>query len=339
MKIERRHLLYIIFGLALLAVLYAVRSVLMPFILAAIFAYLLNPLVTFLTHRLKLPRPLAIALIYILIIGGLAAIAINVGVRFGQESDEFAAEARNFIRQTNSQITLLPEWLQPFALDAFESVRASLLLPNRRVTAYLPGALNRTVSLLVFLVAAFYFLKDGHSFQKNLLNFLPAKTREEGTEILAKINQVLGNYLRGQLLLIAIMAVFTYIGLILIGVRYALILAIFTGFAEIVPLIGPVMAAAVATIVAFTDQFSRLGPVPFLDVIAVISLYTVLRQAEDLFIIPQVMGRATKLHPLLVMFAVLAGGHLFGVVGYVLAVPVVASIKVIINHIWGANMV
>lgn len=334
MKTDQKQLFYWILGLVGVILAYLNRGILMPFFLAAIFAYLLNPAVSFLNHHFKLPRTLAIALIYVVIIGLLSVLAINIGIQLSRESQEFTSEANNLVRQTNSQISVLPTWLQPVAVDTFDSLRSSLLLTNRRPMTYLPGALNRSVSVLIFLVAAFYFLKDGSQFIKNSLNFFGEKNRREIELVIQKINQVLGNYLRGQLFLILIMSSLTYIGLLIIGVKYALIISIFTGFAEIVPFAGPVVAASVAVIVAFTDQFSRISPaMPLLDVLAVISLYTVLRQVEDLFIIPQVMGRLTKLHPLIILFSVLAGGQIFGIVGYVVAVPIVASAKVIIDHV------
>lgn len=334
MKIETRQLVLIVLGIIAAVIVYIGRPVLMPFFLAGIFAYLLNPAVSFLTSRFKLPRTLSIVLIYVVLIGLLAITIVNVSVGLARESDDFAFEARNFIHQTNSQINTLPTWAQPVALDIFESIRSSLLLPNRRISTYLPGALDRTLSALVFLVATFYFLKDGHYFINGFMELFPKSLREEIQEIFVKINRTLGNYLRGQLLLMIIMSVFTYIGLSLIGVRYALILSIFTGFAEIVPFVGPIAAAVVAMIVAFTDQASHISQIPLLDVVAVASLYTILRQLEDLFIIPQVMGKVTKLHPLVILFSVLAGGHFFGVIGYLIAVPFVASLRIVLAHIF-----
>ena len=186
----------------------------------------------------------------------------------------------------------------------------------------MPGALNRSISVLVFLVATFYFLKDWQGF----------KVKGELEIILQKINKVLGDYLRGQILLVIIMSVLTYLGLQIVGVRYGLILSVFTSFAEIVPFVGPLVAAGVAMFVAFTDNYSRISPLPLIDVVTVASLFLVLRQLEDLFIIPQVMGRVTKLHPLIIIMAVLFGGHVFGILGYLLAVPVVASLKVVLDH-------
>ena len=328
-----RYGVYSLVFLGAVVVAFLARDILSPFIVAAIFAYLLNPVVGLLEQRLKLPRTVSIVVTYLLIIGALTIFTINLGVNLARESEDFSLEARNLVHQTDSQINLLPDWIRPAAIDIFDSIRSSLVFSNRRVTSYLPGALNRSISVLIFFVATFYFLKDGHSFIAGALKLFSKEIKGEAEGILQEINQVLGNYLRGQLLLIVIMSVLTYLGIVLIGVRYALILAIFTGLAEVVPFVGPIAAAAVASIVAFTDQFSHLGPTPLLDVVAIASLYTVLRQLEDLFIIPQVMGRVTKLHPLVILFSVLVGGHLFGVVGYLVAVPLVASLKVVFGHL------
>lgn len=333
MKSKEKYLVYGLFIILIAAVVYFGRAVLAPFVIGAIFAYVLNPLVDFLAHKLRLPRGFSVALVYIVLISLFSVVVINVGIRLSEESSEFSQEAKLLLQQTNTQISVLPEWLRPVSIDILESIRASLVFPNRRVVTYLPGAFNRTLSLLVFLISGFYFLKDGKKFKNGILDLFSLKIRTELEEILTKINKVLGDYLRGQLMLIIIMSVLTYLGLLLIGVRYGLILSIFTGFAEIIPFVGPVVAAGVAIIVAFTDQYSRLDPNPILDVIAVASLYTILRQLEDLFIIPQVMGRMTKLHPLVVLFSVLVGGHIFGVVGYLVAVPLTASLKVIFDHV------
>ncbi len=335
MKITPRQTVYLVSVAVVAWLLYLARSAMMPFLLAAGFAYILNPLVSFLTARVKLPRAFSISLIYIILIALLTGLILFVGGNLMAESEQFSREAKTLVSQTNEQISTLPTWIQPIAFDAFESARTSLTFSNRRVGNFLPGALNRTLSVLVFLVASFYFLKDGHNFLRNGLALLPKNISSEISLILEKINGILGDYLRGQLLLVIIMSTLTYIGLTIIGVRYALILSVFTGFAEIIPYVGPVAAGSVAMLVAYTDQISRLNLEPVIELLAVGLLYFVLRQLEDLFIIPSVMGRITKLHPLTVMFAVLAGGHLFGVVGFIVAVPVVASLRVVIDHLLG----
>ena len=116
----------------------------------------------------------------------------------------------------------------------------------------------------------------------------------------------------------------------ILGVRFALIVAIFSGIAEIVPLIGPIIAALVAVLVVLISggQFNfSLGPVQ--ASIIVVIIYFVVRQIQDYFIIPHVMGRITKLHPLIILFAVLAGGHSGGILGLLLAVPIAAVFKIL----------
>lgn len=334
MKSRGQYFVYGLFLILLATVLYLGRAVLAPFVLAATFAYILNPLVDLLVQKLKFPRGLSVTIVYIILIGLISIAAVNIGIRISEESTEFSAGAKLILHETNSQISSLPNWLRPVSTDILESIRSSLLFPNRRIVTYLPGAFNRTLGVLIFFTAGFYFLKDGRSFKKGILDLLPGEIRFDFEVILMKINRVLGDYLRGQLLLIVIMSLLTYVGLLIIGVRYSLILSIFTGFAEIIPIIGPIVAASVAVFVGFTDQYSRLGANPVLDVVAIVSLYVVLRQLEDLFIIPQVMGRMTKLHPLIILFAVLVGGHIFGVAGYLIAVPLTASLKVILDHVY-----
>lgn len=332
MNLRPRQIVYLVTGVVVLWLLFLSRSAMLPFFLAAAFAYILNPLVQILTDHIRLPRVLAVGLIYVAIIALATTTIVDIGGNLTAQSEQFASEARALVQQTNEQISTLPGWLQPMAIDAFESAQASLTFSSHRIGTLLSGALNKTLSVLVFLVASFYFLKDGHSFIRSLLDLFPKHLSDELSEILEKINHALGNYLRGQLLLMFIMGVLTYIGLTIIGVRYALIIAVFTGLVDIIPYIGPVTAASVAMLAAYADQASRLNLEPTVELAIIALLYLILNQIEALFIAPQVMGRMTKIHPLLVMFAVLAGGHLFGIVGFIIAVPLVASLKVVFDH-------
>lgn len=331
MKYSTRTLFYLSLMVVAIWLVYLGRGVLPPFILAAGFAYILNPLVTLLTRQIRLPRVAAIGLIYISLIGILAVLILTVGVDLVDESESFAAEARGFLHEAGLQIGTLPLFLQPAATDLLESARGSFITMPRHVVTFLPGVVNGTINILVFLVAAFYFLKDGHQFMEGAFKLLPGDWRIIAEEMTRKVNRVLGNYLRAQLILVVIMSSLTYVGLLIMGVKYALVLAIFTGFAEIVPFIGPVIAAAIAMLVAYTDGSGFWGLDPVWQMATVGVYYTILRQLEDLFVIPNVLGRMTKLHPVAVLFSVLLGGHLFGVLGVLLAVPLTASLKVVLE--------
>src|SRR5262249_3450555 len=156
------------------------------------------------------------------------------------------------------------------------------------------------------------------------LNFVPSRYRGTVRDLGTHVHWVLGRYLRGQLYLICIMSVVTYIVLTFVfHLRFAVALAIMTGILEVIPFLGPVLAATIAAIVALSTQ--NIG-----TMIGVIIAYTVLRQLEDQFVMPFVVGRAVHLHPLVTIFAVLTGAATAGVLGAVLAVPIAATVRVTI---------
>jgi predicted PurR-regulated permease PerM len=131
------------------------------------------------------------------------------------------------------------------------------------------------------------------------------------------------------------MAVASFVVLETLGIKYALTLAILTGFLEIIPYVGPVVAGSLAAGVAFVNGQNRFGLDPTTAALIVIGAYVILRHLEDYFVIPALYNRLTKVHPLVVIFSVLAGGHLFGVLGLILAVPVAATVKVIFEYFLG----
>ena len=150
--------------------------------------------------------------------------------------------------------------------------------------------------------------------------------------LLRKINTVLGGYLRGQIFLIFLVSLVLFIALSILGIRFALIIAIFSGIAEIVPWIGPIVAATVAVIsVLLGGGSANFSLSPIQASIAVVVIYFVVRQVQDYFIVPHVMGRITKLHTLIVLFAVLAGEHTAGILGLLLAVPLAAVLKILLE--------
>ena len=165
-----------------------------------------------------------------------------------------------------------------------------------------------------------------------MLNFVPNDYKVEVDILIRKINSVLGGYLRGLIFLIFFVALALFISLTILGVKFALILAVFSGFAEIVPIIGPIVAASVAALAAFIGGGSNFGLAPLQMALAVIVVYTVVRQVQDYLVNPYVMGKITKLHPLIILFAVIAGQHIAGIVGLILAVPIAGVVKIIFEY-------
>ena len=314
--------------------LYVERAVLTPFILAAIFAFLFNPVVDFFSEKMKFPRTLSILLIYGLLITLFVAGSISLTSRVLEESSELRNYTTQILSNAHSQLQDLPDWMRPTAYDFLFSLRKSKIFNFFEVPSFFPffsQAVSRIISFLIFLFSGFYFLKDGKQFFSKILENLPKEYRNDIGLLLHKINTLLGGYLRGQIFLVFLMSLVTYIALSILGIRFAVIIAIFSGFAEIVPVIGPIIAGGVAVSVALFTGTAHFGLSALNASLIIVAIYFILRQLEDYFVIPYVMGKITQLPPFIIFFSVIAGGHIAGLLGLILAVPFTAILRLLMD--------
>lgn len=331
MTIRLRTGFFIILGLLALWFLYLERAILTPFVLAGIFAYIFNPIVNFFTHKIKLPRTLSVIIIYAIILSIIIIAGTFLTKRVLDESTELKNYIDTLVVTTREQVNTLPDWLRPTANDTLSSLEKSKVFRTQSVFSLFPKAISRILSFFILLFAGFYFLKDGRNMIDKFLNLFPSERKIELEIILRKINSVLGGYLRGQIFLVLIVAGILFACLSVLGVRFALILAIFSGLAEIVPIIGPITAGSIAAFVVLITGTVGFSLSPVQGAIVVGIVYFVVRHLQDYFITPHIMGKITKIHPLLIFFAVLAGGHILGILGYILAVPVAAIIRILLE--------
>jgi len=331
MTVRLRTLFFI--GLTLLAIwfLYVERAILTPFVLAAIFAYVFNPLVNFFTHKVKLPRTISILIIYLFLVAIIVFLGLIFVRRIIEESSELRLYITTLVKGARVQINTLPDYIRPTAYDALVSLEKSKIFSPAYLFTLFPQAISRIVSFFIFLVAGFYFLKEGDTIFDKILNFVPNDFRVDVEILFRRVNKVFGSYLRGQILLVVLVSLVLFIALSILGVKFALVLAVFSGFAEIIPIIGPVVAGAVATLVTLISGVSNFSILPFQAGIIVVIIYFVVRELEDYFVIPKVMSKIADLHPLIILFAVIAGGHLLGVLGLIMAVPIAAVIKILLT--------
>lgn len=329
MTIRLRTAFFLVLGFLILWFLYIEKAILTPFILAAIFAYIINPLVSFLSDKTRFPRTLSIIIIFILIIAALLFGSISLSKRVLEESFQLQKFVQTLVKTANFQVGNLPDWARPAIEDALSSLNESKLIALS--FSLFPRALSSVISFVIFLFAGFFFLKEGRSIIDKLLNFVPNDYRIEIEILLRGLNSVFGGYLRGQLFLVFFVSSVLFIALSFLGVKFALVLAVFSGFAEIVPVIGPIVAGAVASAVVYITQSSNFDLTPIHLVILVIIIYFSLRQIEDYIVAPYVMGKIIKLHPLIIFFAVLAGGHIAGILGLILAVPIAGMIRILLE--------
>jgi predicted PurR-regulated permease PerM len=318
---------------ALVVLLWVARGVLPPFIIAVILAYVLNPLVDELSERSGAPRRLVafgVFLVVLLVVGGLLWLA---GARLNSELRALEREGPSIIESVVERLTgganfdFLGQNISSRDLGRRLdlTLRDELGTPGQAIQAITVGFQLLLALLLVFLSLA-YMLMDGPNFLRYVLRFVPPEHRAQVERISNEIHRVLGRYLRGQLLLIVLMSVVTF-SILEWGFHlpYALWIAILTGILEIIPLIGPITAGAIASTVGFAQGGAQ-------EAAALAIVYFVLRETEDQLVMPIVVGRAVHVHPLVTIFAVLAGERIGGVLGMILAVPLAAAIKVILDY-------
>ncbi len=331
MTIRLRTAFFIGLGIIILWFLYIERAILTPFILGAIFAYVFNPVINFITHRIKLPRTLSVIIIYLIIVGVIVFLGAIAARQILTESTELRHFSENFIKVTKDQVHALPDWLRPEADSVLLSIEKSRFVSSSSLFTFFPRALSGFFAFLVFLFSGFYFLKDGGKIFEKIVVYVPHEYKLDIEILFRKINSVFGDYLRGQIFMIFFVATVLFIALTVLGIRFALILAVLSGFAEIVPIIGPVVAGTVAAITVLVNGQVNFGLTPFSGAITVLIIYTVVRQFQDYFVVPNVMGKIAKLHPVLILFSALAGEHIAGILGLVLAVPAAAAIRIMLE--------
>jgi len=331
MTIRLRTAFFVALGILIIWFLYIERAILTPFILAAIFAYLFNPVVNLFSNKIKLPRAVSIIVIYVLIIIVIIVGSISLTKRILEESSELTQFATTLSKEASHQVAVLPDWAKPAVSDTLYSLEKAKILSSPSDLSFFPKAFSKILSFIIFLFSAFYFLKEGKIMRDKILNFMPNEYKFDLEILLRKINTTLGSYLRGQVFLVLLVSTILFIALSILGVKFALILAIFSGLAEIVPIIGPIVAASVAGMVAFIGGTSNFSLIPLQTAIAVVVIYTIVRQMQDYLVNPYIMGKITKLHPLVILFAVLAGEHIAGILGLILAVPIAGILRILLE--------
>lgn len=330
---KKSKLALILTFLVSILVVASLRKVITPFIMAAIFSFILTPFVNLITHRFKIKRIVVVLFIYLLFLVILTIFSINLGSLLIEESKELSKELKYLKGIASSQAGSYPDWVKIVIFDAISQFDINHIFEPTRIMPYFTGVVSSITSIFVMLAATFYFLKDGGEFAHKLLKNFTSGEREKAKEIIEKIKQVINNFLLGQLFLVLLMSGVSWISLSILGVKFALILGIFTGIAEIIPIVGPITAGAVAVAVAIFDGSAMWNLPPLWQGVTVAIVYFILRQLEDVFVIPLVYGKTTKLHPAAILLAVILGGHILGILGMIIAVPTFAFVKILFESI------
>jgi predicted PurR-regulated permease PerM len=316
----------------LITIFIVVKGILAPFIIAMIISYVLNPIVRALNER-KVPRPIAVLLIYIIFFSSLTIILINTIPIFmlqlrelTEHLPELTARAKAWMHDYNEHKYALPDTVRV-------GIENSLLQMHNAVSQSISDFLNGISGTLdtlfiAFIVPflAFYIMKDFKIIEKTVITVLPHAHRRETIKLLRNIDDALGSYIRGQFLVCMVVGGLAYIGYWIIDLPYPLLMASFVAVMNIIPYVGPFIGAAPALLLASTISWEM--------VLSVIVVNFIIQLLEGNVISPQIVGRTLHIHPLFIIFALLVGGEVAGIIGLILAVPFFAVMKVIVQHIF-----
>ncbi len=330
---------WVVPGLAALVFLYAVRGVLLPFVLGIAIGYLLDPVADRL-ERMRLPRALAalITLVGFFLLGGILLGAFWPLFK-AQFMGLLAALPELIARLETLYRDVLANWagqLQEWGIAANGRDLSGTLLAEfggrlsilaQEVLLSGMALLNLLGLLLITPVVAFYLLKDWDRIMAGIFALLPQGWRGRWLVVAGDVDRVLSGFVRGQLLVMAADAALYAAGWLAVGLPYALVLGLLAGLLAIVPFLGPLFALLTALAVGFGSW----GADPLM-LAAVVGVFLLVQGIEGSVLSPRLVGSQVGLHPVLVLFAVFAGGELGGILGVFLAVPVAAVVLVLLRH-------
>ena len=330
---QRRILQWVALGLAVGLVVWLLRPVLAPFAVGAVLAYALHPLVEKLATN-RVPRLLAVALVEIGALIVAASLLLLVVPILSKELPLLRDQLPLLVERINR---VLSPWLMQmgsdFVLDT-ASIRAYILkyldanwdesFAAALMSVRIGGSILLTVVGYVVLVPVvlFYLLADWPHYMARLINLVPPRLRGKVADFTAECDTVLGQYLRGQLLVMLLMAAYYSVGLALFGFDLAVPVGVFTGLAIFVPYVGFGIGLILALIAGALQFDGWYGP------FAVLVVYGTGQIVEGLFLTPKMVGQRIGMSTLTVIFALFAFGHLFGFVGVLIALPASALIAV-----------
>ncbi|MCK5085786.1 AI-2E family transporter, partial [Candidatus Parcubacteria bacterium] len=214
---------------------------------------------------------------------------------------------------------------EPFQNILFEASKALKDITSNIIVGVL-SLLGGILSAILMLVISFYLVVEKDGVEKFVQTIIPAESRPQALRIIKKVEVKLGKWFMGQLFLGFVVGLLSFIGLTILGVPYALVLAIIAGAMELIPYIGPTLSSIPAIIIAFTIS-------PILAIL-VFALYFIIQQLENYLLVPKVMERSVGLHPVVIIIAMLIGGQIAGVLGIILAIPVTTIASIVLEDIY-----
>jgi predicted PurR-regulated permease PerM len=332
-----------------LLLLSRLRQLLVPVVLAVLLAYLLHPLVSRLSQRLRISRGLSVLIVYGVVGLLLAGITAGLGLAISQQVSGLVADLGQIStaipslleRLTTLRLTFGP-WVIDLAtinldpiLGSLSSALRPLISGTGTMVASAAGATASVVGiLLAVMVLGYYMLLDFGTIDDGLLAMVPPAHQKDIRRLLDETGQVWHAFLRGQFILAMVIGTVVAAALGVLGVRFALVLGLIAGLLEFVPIFGPALSGLIAVLVALFQGSNWWGLPPVWFGVVVLVAFVLIQQVENNILVPRIIGLSLNLHPLLVLLGAFAGGALGGVIGLLLAAPMVATLRLWIGYVY-----
>lgn len=306
-------------------------SIIFPLLFGGLLYYILRPLVRLL-EKAKFPHIWAILLSFVIVLAVLVLLSSYTGAIVTTQFTEFAQSLPNIYEQAKTTVddflasNLLSYFGEPDISAKISSFVGSITKSLGTGTINFIGAITNIGSIIIIIpIVLFYFLMDGNKFMPSVVRFVPASQKGNFKKILTDIDYVLSNYIAGQLLVAFLIGVFMYIGYLIIGLKYSLILAIFAMLTCIIPFFGPWLGIVPAILLSLASD-------PFMAV-KIFIVMMVVQQIDNNFISPQVMKKSMDIHPLTVILLLMGIIPILGFIGLIIIIPLYSAIKITIKNI------
>lgn len=313
------HVLSTVIIVALVFLVIELKSIVIALFTAYIIMASLNPFVKFLTKR-KVPKIFSTLIVFGFVLAFIVLLVIPILPFFVSQMQYFIEQIPNYINLASKSIgiQLNNNDLNSIIVPLAGSIGKNAL----QITKTVFGGIFSFISIFIL---SFYLLLERDKLINSVSKFLLPTNEEKIKNTIELVEEKLGAWLRGQVALSLTIGVVTWLILTIIGVEFALPLAILAGFLEIIPTLGPIIASIPAIIVALA-----ISPIMAL---AVILAYTLIQLAENNFLVPKIMQKAVGLNPIVIIIAILVGGNLLGIMGALLSIPFLSVVIIILKRI------
>ncbi|CAG9621679.1 AI-2E family transporter [Sutcliffiella rhizosphaerae] len=312
-----------------------IKTLFAPIILAGVMYYLLRPLVNLASRYI--PRGLSIISIYLVFIGLISLLVFLIGPTLQQQVNSLVKNTPAIVDDIRDYLVELQEneYVARFQQDerfsleeisgkVADNLNAYLAAFGSNVVNIISAITGFVVLLVIIPFVLFYMLKDGDKLPNQVLRIIPRQHEREGRNVLKDMDIALSSYIQGQIIVSVFVGVLCYIGFLIIGLEYSLVLALIAMFTNVIPFIGPFIGTIPSLVVGFLDE-----PIMAVWVLVVV---LIVQQTESNLISPQVMGKKLDVHPLTIILLLLVASKFAGLLGLLLAVPTYAVSKVVVLH-------